>query len=235
MLSFLNDSNIKQQYLNQVLSHQNNNEIVQGSYWDGEKGCAVGVTIHSADHSLYESLLGIPKWLAYAEDKIGEGLTLNDAKSWPYDFLNSIPVGVDLDQIKVSFLISIIESAQLQFDNIFYPKQALYISDTLSELNENNIDVKVLRKNRHDNDVYAYADAAAYAGFAAANICGDALAFSDAGIAMALGFAIDAAGFKSATISNAKTTAYSNFRDNLVSLLSASVNPTPSIPTIIKT
>ncbi len=118
MQSYLNDTKLKSDFIEQIKWHQDQDKIIQGTYGEGSNGdfkaCAVGCSIHSLgrmqgkkfqtdNHKLYESELGIPEWLAMLEDTIFEGLPIDDAKAWPLRFSEAVPVGVDLDPIKWQF------------------------------------------------------------------------------------------------------------------------------------
>lgn len=103
MLSFHNDPKIKQFYLERVRAHAVADEIWQGKYWENGKGCAVGCTVHGAEHKRYESELGLPEWLAHLEDVLFEWLTNAEAKAFPLAFLDAIPVGVSLDRVRWQF------------------------------------------------------------------------------------------------------------------------------------
>ena len=95
---------MKEKYLARVKAHQKADQIVQGHYWDRGRGCAVGCTIHGQDHQAYETKLGIPIQLAYLQDWIFEELPSKEAKDFPVDFLESIPVGEDLKPVLHRFL-----------------------------------------------------------------------------------------------------------------------------------
>ncbi len=105
MLSFHNDIAIKEKYINRVKAHQKADEIIKGIYWEDGKGCAVGCTIHAANHDAYELELGIPQTLARLEDGIFESLPNDRAKIWPAEFLSSIKVGSDLSNVWPKFAI----------------------------------------------------------------------------------------------------------------------------------
>ena len=105
MKAFLNDTKVKEKYLSRVRAHASADEIIKGQYWEHGKGCAVGCTIHSSDHDKYEKLLGIPRWLAYLEDSIFEGLPNGEAKNFPEQFLSAINVGADLTPVYHKFMI----------------------------------------------------------------------------------------------------------------------------------
>ena len=100
MLSFHNDENIKQKYLDRVKKHAELDNIIQGTGWYNGKGCAVGCTLENYDHSRYPIELGLPEWLARLEDGIFENLPLAEAKEWPAKFLAAIPVGVDVEIVR---------------------------------------------------------------------------------------------------------------------------------------
>ena len=77
--------------------------VCGAAYWEGGKGCAVGCTIHSADHNQYEKKLGIPIWLARVEDRLFEGMSNKSAKAWPEQFLRAINPGADLNKVRAPF------------------------------------------------------------------------------------------------------------------------------------
>lgn len=115
--AFLNQSKVKSLYLKRIQKHRKLDHLEQGIYFEsnGEtKGCAVGCTLNYDNskqdaHKRYESELGIPEWLAYLEDKIFEGLTVEDSKAWPEDFLKAIPIGFDKwDRVRHKFLYIIL-------------------------------------------------------------------------------------------------------------------------------
>src|ERR1700676_2211809 len=59
--AYHNDPAIKEVLINQLQAHYDADEIIKGTYWQDGKGCAVGCSIHSSDHSLYEKELGLPE------------------------------------------------------------------------------------------------------------------------------------------------------------------------------
>ena len=110
LISFRGDPAIKEKYLARVHAHREADQIIQGRYWakdrDGQfRGCAVGCTLHSGKHSEYETELGIPVELAHLEDSIFENLPIKEAREWPEQFLNSIPVGADLSKVWMEFIV----------------------------------------------------------------------------------------------------------------------------------
>ena len=83
LLAFKGKQEVKDFYMNSVREHRLADEIVKGQYWKEGKGCAVGCTLHSGDHSKYPVLLGIPIVLARLQDGIFEGLPNALAMTWP--------------------------------------------------------------------------------------------------------------------------------------------------------
>jgi hypothetical protein len=61
MLAYHNDPLIKSSILSQLRKHRTQDQIVKGRYWEDGKGCAVGCTIHSSNHILYQKKFGIPE------------------------------------------------------------------------------------------------------------------------------------------------------------------------------
>ncbi len=103
MKAFHNDQTVKDKYLSRVIAHQMADELIKGKYWENGKGCAVGCTVHSSDHSAYERELGIPQIVAGLEDRIFEGLPNELSLKWPERFLSAIRPGADLTKIWPKF------------------------------------------------------------------------------------------------------------------------------------
>ncbi len=104
MKAFHGDPKVKEKYLARVKAHRKADQIVQHKYWEDGKGRVVGCTIHGSNYQAYETELGIPIQLAYLQDWIFENLPNGEAKNFPVDFLESIPVGVDLKPVFHQFL-----------------------------------------------------------------------------------------------------------------------------------
>lgn len=109
MLTFHNDPQIKEKYLTRLKTHATADEIIQGTGWENGKGCAIGCTLENYDHKAFETELGVPEWLARLEDQIFEGLPNSDAKKFAVDFLEAVPVGVELERVKWGFLVFVLE------------------------------------------------------------------------------------------------------------------------------
>ena len=104
MLSFFGEPCLKQAVVARVKEHQLLDQIIQGTYWDGTRGCAIGCVLHSGDHMAYETQLGLPVFLAYMDEHIFERLPLEEAKGWPLRFIEAVPVGVDLELVFPRFM-----------------------------------------------------------------------------------------------------------------------------------
>jgi hypothetical protein len=105
MEAFLGKTEVKNKYLSRVRAHREADELIKGKYWEHGKGCAVGCTIHSDEHSNYETLLGIPEVLARLEDGIFEALPNGAAMLWPERFLSAIEPGADLSLVWPRFAV----------------------------------------------------------------------------------------------------------------------------------
>lgn len=220
--AFHNDSKIKDEYLKRVKDHEVADEIIKGTYWEDGKGCAVGCTIHSRDHNVYQTELGIPKWLAVLEDRIFENLPNSRAKSFPYEFLSSISVGAELEKIKAPFLILVLESTFDKFDHLKYPKVKSSLDEVIALYKRNADPEDFLIAGKNANDAIYSADTAhaAYAAYAAHAAYTAHAAADDADAICA---AVYAARATNAAADNADAITYASsyikFADKLLELL----------------
>lgn len=109
--AFHGDLAVKEMFLARVKAHQEADNIRQKhGYWLGGKGCAVGCTVEVQidPHRRYPYELGLPVWLAWAEDVIFEALSAEESKRWPEQFLSAIPVGADVRKVRYEFLLWLI-------------------------------------------------------------------------------------------------------------------------------
>ena len=119
MLSYLDDSKLKDAILEEMRWHKEQDMFLKGTYAEGSngdfRGCAVGCTIHSINrkfgrklstsiHEHYETELGIPEAIAHLEDALFEALPDKEAMEWPVQFLEAVPVGADLSMVIPQFL-----------------------------------------------------------------------------------------------------------------------------------
>lgn len=116
-LSYHNDPQLKKDILSEMKIHEKQDDLIKGSYSEKNgnfKGCAVGCGVESLnlkrgfsikhnDHAGYAKALGIPEWLAILEDNLFENLPENKSKKFPVNFLDAIPIGVNLEPIKWKF------------------------------------------------------------------------------------------------------------------------------------
>ncbi|MDP9166647.1 MAG: hypothetical protein M3O32_11405, partial [Actinomycetota bacterium] len=88
----------KQSVLDRLAEHALADEIIQGTYWSGGKGCAVGCLTEHPDggHYQFPARWGIPENIAWLIDAIFEALPVAEAKAWPVRIMTAIPEGTDL-------------------------------------------------------------------------------------------------------------------------------------------
>lgn len=166
LLTFHGDPKIKAKYIKRVKAHQEADELVQNyGYWDGGKGCAVGCTLHSSDHNAFETELGIPEWIARCEDSLFEGMSEERSKTFPLEFLEAIPVGVELNKIKFPFLIMVLDRVLEKVDLKDFPAVETSIKK-----------VKELLVNNGSDEEFDAASAVARAAASAA--AGDAASYA---------------------------------------------------------
>ena len=118
LLAYHGDIAVKEKYLSRVVAHRKADEIQHGFYWENGKGCAVGCTIEGANHSRYETELGIPKKLAYLEDVLFEEMKNGESKLWPERFLKAIKPGADLSLVVPKFIVWQFEDSKVGLKNL---------------------------------------------------------------------------------------------------------------------
>ena len=166
----------------EIKNHQKQDQIIQGTYGQENgiwKGCAVGCSIHSlnlkldkdystSDHSAYEKELGIPRIIACLEDRIFEGLSVEESKKWPLQFMQAVPVGVDLKLVWPEFAVWLLTDKKhgvIQYAKTGSQRSAI---QKVADLYQRKVDSKPTTRAQFKADA-ADAAYAAYAADAAAD------------------------------------------------------------------
>lgn len=116
ILSYHNDANLKELIINEMKNHQVQDRFIKGSYGtyddSGEfRGCAIACAVNSVNktmgkhydtksHEALSEVLGIPAWLFKVQDSFFECLPSELGSQFAIDFLESIPIGIDLEPIR---------------------------------------------------------------------------------------------------------------------------------------
>lgn len=204
LISFHGDAAIKEKYLLRLQAHRIADEIIQGVGYEVDgaevKGCAIGCTLNKYDHKAFETELGIPMVLAKLEDRIFEGLSVDESKDFPSNFLSAIPIGKDLGNVYKHFLIWLLsdpEDGVIRFAKTEQTKSAiLTVSAKLKFSLENEVTKEEWAEVRKIAYAAAAADAAAYAADAAAAAAAYAYAAAADAAYAAAAVAADAAARK---------------------------------------
>jgi hypothetical protein len=106
--AFPDPSRPKAYYLEQVRRHRQADELIRGTGWDGHRGCAIGCTLETYNHSLYPALLGVPEKIAWLEDWLFENLPSGHLE-WPERFLAAIPEGADLSTVFARWSVRLLD------------------------------------------------------------------------------------------------------------------------------
>ena len=198
MEAYHSNPELKAQFVALITAHEAADEIVQGTYWNDGRGCAVGCSIdslnritgtrHSHDnHAAYESLIGVPRILARLEDGIFEGLPLDVAKTWPRRFAEAIRPGADLSGVWTCFAVWLLTDAEHGVIRFAKNKRQRTAIQAVAELYSRQIAGETISKNAWQSAAYAAAAAAdaAYAADAATTAAYAAYAAADAADAAA--------------------------------------------------
>jgi len=204
----------KEEFITEIKKHQQLDSFRQGFYFKESKGCAVGCSIESirvlknldnlehSNHSLYEEYLGIPGWLAHLEDKIFEMLSIDKSKEWPLEFSEAINTGSNLDQIKIPFLVYLLEQ---NINNLKRQSKTEIVKKSIEVSKQTITALKSGNKQLIDEVRYiaytACADTTSYAAYAAASV-------ADASAAYAIYTIANASAYSSAYITDNAYAAY---------------------------
>jgi len=140
ILSYHNDQSIKNKYVERMRDHIEAGELVRGVGFKEGRGCAIGCTLDKYDDAQYPIELGIPRWLGQLEEIIFEKMSEKKSKKFPLEFLESIPIGVDLEQIRPLLLIYILELCLDALDHDAFPDDHKILGDVLEALRSGNTD-----------------------------------------------------------------------------------------------
>ena len=189
MEAYHSNPELKAQFVALITAHEAADEIVQGTYWNDGRGCAVGCSIDSlnritgtrhshGNHAAYESLIGVPRILARLEDGIFEGLPLDVAKTWPRRFAEAIRPGADLSGVWTCFAVWLLTDAEHGVIRFAKNKRQRTAIQAVAELYSRQIAGETISKNAWQSAAYAAAAAAdaAYAADAYAAAAADAYA-----------------------------------------------------------
>ena len=195
----------------EIIRHREADQLMQGTYGQEKhgdwKGCAVGCAIHSLnltlgktystnDHSVYETELGIPELLAILEDRIFEGLSVEDSKTWPEKFMQAVPVEADLSLVWPKFAVWLLvdeKDGVLQYAD---SHRSIAAITRVAELYKKVIDGETVDRQTWrdaDADAYASAYASASASASASSAYASAYAAASAAAYAAASVSADAA------------------------------------------
>ena len=104
--SWHGDPAIKEKYQARMRAHIEADELIRGQGWEEGKGCAVGCTFDAYDHTRGPVEIGMPEWLMRLIDVIFEGVSEERSILWPEQFLEAVPVGIDLEPVRWKLAIA---------------------------------------------------------------------------------------------------------------------------------
>jgi len=222
MKAYHGKESLKQEVLAELKAHYEADNFIQGDYWDGKKGCAVGCLLKSGNHIEYEERFGIPVYLAHLEDAIFEGLSLADSKNWPLRFMSAFEVGKDYSGVVWDFLRWLLLDfllPQIKNQGKIYDDVRTSIKGVADVLEKDTADVAYADADAAARAAAYAADAAyAYAARTAARTAAYAAAAAYADADAAARAAASAAAYVY-TAAAADADAYIIFSDKLIELI----------------
>ena len=219
MKAFHGKQEVKDFYIARIKAHRAADEIVKGQYWEKDddgvfRGCAIGCSLHTADHNAIVKEWDFPLSLGYLEDCIFENLPQELALDWPLRFVSAPKPGSDLSHIVDHFLIWVLTDGVHGVIRFAQKDNERAAIQAVSDL--------YVRKAANDNPSPEEWDAAEDAAGAAARAAEDAAGAAAEDAARAARAAGDAAGAAAGAAAWAvRDTAYISFADKLIELMKA--------------
>jgi hypothetical protein len=103
----------------EVKAHIEADALVQGRYWENDKGCFIGCLTHSSSPAFASERFGLPTPLLRLAEHIFERLPADDAKAFFAAFPNAVVCdGKDLSRVHWAFLASELRMLPKQSDNV---------------------------------------------------------------------------------------------------------------------
>ena len=122
-ITFYNEPELKESLLKYTKEHQEIDAYRRGSWLKEEKasnghfkGCFYGCMTQSEDNTLGKASkqYGLPLWYVHVTEKIYEGLPENEWLSFPYEAIEVLPVGIDMNVIRSLWNYNLLKD-QLRF------------------------------------------------------------------------------------------------------------------------
>ena len=92
----------KDKWVKIMQAHQDADALMQGQWFNGEKGCFFGCAMQTDEEPLEKATkeMGLPIWLVYLAERIFEGLPADEALKFPVQLLEAAPVNVDFVEVE---------------------------------------------------------------------------------------------------------------------------------------
>ena len=112
MKAFNNNQELKNEVLADLKKHQEMDDFIQGSWLQNEtndagefKGCFYGCTMQTKNDPIeaFSDKYNIDLWYCYLTEKIFEGLPKDEARFFPYQSIEKIPLNFDFNIFKSEF------------------------------------------------------------------------------------------------------------------------------------
>ena len=177
--------NIEQMKI-EISEHIAADAVIQGEYFDGEKGCFIGCLTHSDDAQEVVDKYGLPIALVRVCENIHEGLSEGEYQDFFSKIGDAIDVdGKDLSKVHWLFLKEILENM---------PKQKPYVQKFIDSV-ISGLGLLATGKDWADAAAFDSADAAAVTAAVTAADAVHAAATAAGGYAASASFAANAAGY----------------------------------------
>ncbi len=238
----------KKKFVAEMKKHQKADAFIRGTYGDNTKsdfkGCSVGCALKSVanikkikidtnSHINFEKYLGIPQWLARLNDTMFENVSNDRIKTWPVEFSEAINEGSNLDEIKVSFIVYILEQNLETLNGLKIDPKQLDIINVIESVKVVTRQMTDAQKSKDVNLIVAVELVAELAAWSVVESVESAKSVAWSSAARSAWLVVEAAArsawlvarssVESAVISAAKTVTYDKYADKLLELIRACV------------
>ena len=107
LLSYHGDPAVKATYIKRFADHRAASEVVQSVGFDSLYGRFIGYMLHTDQPEWLPIDVGWPIWFGELIEAIFGGLPMNEAIQFGADVLEAMPVGADLEVVRIPFLLSV--------------------------------------------------------------------------------------------------------------------------------
>lgn len=209
----------KAHWVKEMTEHQEADRLIQGRWWNNEKGCFFGCAMKTETDALDKAIkeMHLPDWLVYLAEKMFEELPKEKALVFPVQLCAAIPCNTDIDKIKHKLAIYRLTTLSENNPDVSDGINGVILCHEKSISGKDNVDWSAAESAAWASAESAWAAAERSAAWAAASAAAESARSAWASSAWA--WAARSASWAAASAPESESAAWSTERDNLLKLL----------------